>query len=194
LIVLAPTSHLLRGLNSTDFKMARRTASRLRRETEKVTGWRAKAISDLICDKKGRLRNIDSQSEIFRVADALGLRDDLHTTAYFKIALRRRHLVNLFLLLLFAIAGCLLTWPVDFLPKTGGRLGLAMIIFTGMLGAGVSVALSLMSTDASEKIPAQQIGSFLVWMRPAIGAATALAATALLGAGKAFNIFSGVSN
>jgi hypothetical protein len=176
--------------NSVDFKMARRTAARLRREMEKATGWRARAIIDLICDKEGKLRNIESQSEIIRVADAVGLRDDLHTTTYFKIALRRRHLVNLFLLLLCAILGCLLTWPVDLLPNRGDRLGLATIIFTGMLGAGVSVALSLMSTDAAQKIPAQQIGSFLVWMRPAIGAATALAATALLGAGKAFNVFS----
>jgi hypothetical protein len=53
-------------------------------------------------------------------------------------------------------------------------LGFATVILAGILGAGVSVAQSLLSTDVSAKIPAQQIGSFLVWMRPAIGAAAAL--------------------
>ena len=67
-----------------------------------------------------------------------------------------------------------------------GPLGFATVILAGILGAGVSVAQSLLGADVSAKIPAQQIGSFLVWMRPVIGAAAALVAIALLGAGKEF--------
>jgi peptidoglycan biosynthesis protein MviN/MurJ (putative lipid II flippase) len=81
-------------------------------------------------------------------------------------------------------------WPPvvkKFLPEElQDTWGLATVILSGILGAGVSVAQSLLGTDVSAKIPAQQIGSFLVWMRPAIGAAAALAAIALLGAGKQF--------
>jgi hypothetical protein len=36
----------------------------------KVTGWRAKGISDLICDEDGKVRNIDSQNEIFLIIRA----------------------------------------------------------------------------------------------------------------------------
>jgi hypothetical protein len=143
---------------------------------DKVTGWRAKAISDLICDKDGALRKIDSPNDIFSVVDAVGLRDDHFNNAYFKILLRRRHLVLLLLILFLTVVFCLFMWPPvvkTFLPQElQGPLGFATVI----LAAGVSVAQSLLSTDVSAKIPAQQIGSFLVWMWPAIGAAAALVA------------------
>jgi 8-oxo-dGTP pyrophosphatase MutT (NUDIX family) len=165
-------------------------ATALRRELDKVTGWRAKAISDLICDKDGALRKFDCPNDIFRVVDAVGLRDDHFNNSYFKILLRRRHLVVLLLILFLTVVFCLFMWPPvvkTFLPQElQGPLGFATVILAGILGAGVSVAQSLLSTDVSAKIPAQQIGSFLVWMRPAIGAAAALVAIALLGAGKEF--------
>jgi hypothetical protein len=160
-----------------------------------VTGWRAKAISDLICDKEGALRKIDSPNDIFRVVDAVGLRDDHFNNSYFKILLRRRYLVVLLLILLLTVVFCIFMWPPAvkaFLPnELHGRLGLVKVMLCGILGAGVSVAQSLLSTDVSAKIPAQQIGSFLVWMRPAIGAAAALVAIVLLGAGQKFGFFSG---
>jgi hypothetical protein len=157
---------------------------------DKVTGWRAKAISDLICDKDGALRKIDSPSDIFRVVDAVGLRDDHFNNSYFKILVRRRHLVVLLLILFLTVLFCLFMWPPvvnTLLPQElQGPLGFATVILAGILGAGVSVVQSLLGTDVSAKIPAQQIGSFLVWMRPVIGAAAALVAIALLGAGKEF--------
>ena len=64
-----------------------------------------------------------------------------------------------------------------------------MILLAGILGAGLSVAQNLLSTDISAKIPAQQIGAFVVWMRPAIGAAAALLAIALVEAGSVLNVF-----
>jgi hypothetical protein len=59
----------------------------------------------------------------------------------------------------------------------------------GVLGACLSVAPGLLAANVSNKIPAQQIGSFVVWMRPAIGAAAALIALVLLHANETFKIF-----
>jgi hypothetical protein len=171
--------------NSKDIPKANHVAISLRHELGKITGWRSKAISDLICDKDGRLRSIDSDEVILRLANAVWLRDDYANNSYFKILLRRRHLLTLFLLLVLAILGCLFIWPVDFLPKhLHGIRGRLLIVLSGILGASISVAQNLLSTDISAKIPAQQIGSFLTWMRPAIGAASALIAVALFEAGK----------
>jgi hypothetical protein len=55
------------------------------------------------------------------------------------------------------------------------------------LGAVLSVARGLLVADISAKIPAQQIGSFVIWMRPAIGAAAALISFVLLNA-KVFTV------
>jgi hypothetical protein len=48
------------------------------------------------------------------------------------------------------------------------------------MGAALSVARGLLAADVSAKIPAQQLGSFVVWMRPAIGATAALISFVLL--------------
>jgi hypothetical protein len=85
-------------------------ATILRRELDKVTGWRAKAISDLICDKDGALRKIDSPNDMFRVVDAVGLRDDHFNNSYFKILLRRLQLVALLLILFLTVVFCLFMW------------------------------------------------------------------------------------
>src|SRR5262249_12508032 len=58
-------------------------------------------------------------------------------------------------------------------------LATAVIIF-GILGAGVSVAQGLLSSDITTKIPAAKAASIVIWVRPAIGAVAALAATVLL--------------
>lgn len=67
-----------------------------------------------------------------------------------------------------------------------------MILF-GALGAALSVAQSLITLDISAKIPAQQIGAFVVWMRPAIGAAAALVVLALLRANEHVHLLSEVA-
>jgi hypothetical protein len=93
-------------------------------------------------------------------------------------------------LLLLAIIGSLFIWPVDNLPGLlNKRTGRVVIILSGILGASISFAQNLLSTDISAKIPAQQIGSFLTWMRPAIGAASALIAVKLIEAGSALHVF-----
>ena len=165
-------------------------AVELRREAEKLSGWRAKAITDLICDEKGELRaDICTGSSRMRVINALALRDDHFQTNYFKILLRRRHLFWLFLLLLAGIAASLLLSYFDILPAPFNKVELvAGVVLFGVLGAALSVARGLLSADVSAKIPAQQIGAFVIWMRPAIGAAAALVSFVFLHA-KAIRLF-----
>ena len=165
-----------------------RTAVGLRRDLEKVSGRRAKAIRDLICDEKGDLLPNLAQMPR-RVVEAVGYRDDQFETNYFKIALRRRHLFLLFVLLLAGILLTLILSLANVLPDPFNRFGImAGVVLFGTLGAGLSVARGLLVADISAKIPAQQIGAFVIWMRPAIGAAAALISFVLLSA-KAFTLF-----
>ena len=177
-------------LNSKAPEGLQLAAIELRREAEKVSGWRAKAIADLICDEKGELRkDIFTRPARMRVINALALRDDQFQTNYLKILLRRRHLFRLFLLLLTGIAASLLLSYFDILPPPFNKVELmAGVVLFGVLGAALSVARGLLRADVSAKIPAQQIGSFVIWMRPAIGAAAALISFVFLNA-KAIRVF-----
>lgn len=180
---------------SDDYERAKRVADALRSELaekEKITGWRAKAASELINDKDGKPESIRSKADVLRVADALWLRDEQFNTTYHRIVLRRRHLQSLFVLLSLAIVFCFWRWPHALLPEGPHRRWgiLATTILFGILGAGVSVAQGLLTAGVTAKIPAQQIGSFLAWMRPAIGAVAAMAAIVFLKAGIAIKIFS----
>ena len=159
-------------------------AIKLRREVVKISGWRAKAITDLICDDNGDLRtDLFSVHSQWRVIGALELRDDQFQTNYFKIALRRQHLRWLFLLVLTSIAASLLLSFFDILPDPFNKVELMVgVVLFGVLGAALSVARGLLGADISAKIPAQQIGSFVIWMRPAIGAAAALISFVFLNA------------
>ncbi len=158
-----------------------RVAIALRREAAaKIGGWRGKAIADLLCDAKGELITV-SDKDAMRVIDAIALRDDDSQNTWYKIMLRRRHLRSLFALLNVTIG---VTMVLAWRPGLGDYLGslqqvVAVVLF-GALGAALSVAQSLIALDISAKFPAQQIGAFVVWMRPAIGAAAALVVLALL--------------
>jgi hypothetical protein len=171
--------------NPNDKDRISRAAIALRREaeSEKITAWRSHAIKDLIGEPGG-------EPEPKRVIDAVSLRDDQNNTTYFKIALRRRHLFRLFCLLLLGIGLCLLLTFLKKLPPpfTEAKLVVAVILF-GALGAAVSVSQGLLATELSAKIPAQQIGEFVVWMRPAIGATLALVMLIILYANEKLRIF-----
>lgn len=176
--------------NPENRKRLMRAAIALRREAEKITGWRAKAISDLICEPKGELRP-DLMDEPERVIDAIFLRDDYSQNNYFKISLRRRHLKQLFWILLIGILGCAFASYFGQLPKLYNDIHkLGLVILFGVLGACLSVSQGLLRAEVSAKIPAQQIGAVVTWMRPAIGAAAALVALALLDANQTVKLFS----
>jgi uncharacterized membrane protein len=181
-------------LSHSDDPEVERAAIALWREANKVTGWRAKAIGDLICSPKGELlpelraRPIPAESRE-RVISAVALRDDEFHTTYFKILLRRRHLFQLFLFLWLGVALCLLLSVSKVLPAPfDDPQQVAAVILFGALGAGLSVGQGLLAADVSARIPAQLIGSFVVWMRPGIGAVAALTALALLHANKTLQV------
>ena len=163
-------------------------AIELQYDMERLSGRRAKAIAALICDDKGELR-ADLSEQPMRVVQAIAIRDDQFQTNYFKILLRRRHLRWLFLLLVVGIVAVLLLSGLGLLPHPfdNARLMAGVVVF-GILGAALSIARGLLKTNLSKKIPAQQIGAFVIWMRPAIGAAAALISFVLLNA-KAIRLF-----
>jgi hypothetical protein len=176
--------------NPTDTGNIERTAISLRREADKITGWRAKAIEDLLAAPKDEPQG-RSTLDAARLISAVALRDDQFHTTYFKIMLRRRQLFQLFLVLWISVMACFLLSYRGLLPDPlDDPRQVAVVILFGVLGAGVSVAQGLLAADLLSKIPSQQIGAFLVWMRPAIGAVAALVALVLLNANKIFHVFS----
>jgi uncharacterized membrane protein len=168
--------------NPANPERAERAAISLRYEAEKITGWRAKAIADLIRPAKGDAAP-DPVKQQQRIVEAVSLRDDYYQNNYLKIALRRSHLARLARFLWTGILICFLASCFKALPSPyDNRQQVLLVILFGILGACLSVSQGLLSADVSAKIPAQQIGAFVVWMRPAIGAAAALLALALLNA------------
>jgi len=173
-------------LDPEDSDKVHRAAIKLRRELTKVNGWRAHAIKDLICnDQDQLLPNIPPR----RVLEAVALRDDHFQTHYFKILMRQRHLFQLFVFLLVGIALGLTLSVLGVLPAPFNQIGLMTgVVLFGALGAGLSVARGLLGADLNAKIPAQQLGAVVIWMRPAIGAAAALISFVLMSA-KIFKFF-----
>lgn len=169
---------LLKGKN--DKGQIERVAISLNHEREKVKGWRAGAIKELLCDRRGNLLT-GKTLEVDRVIDALAHRDDYYQNDWHKIELRRTHLVSLFAVLLLGVLATIILSAARVLPSLlcDWRL-VVMVILLGVLGAGLSVAQALLSRGLSDKIPEQYLGAFVIWMRPVIGAVAALAIFVLL--------------
>jgi uncharacterized membrane protein len=166
-----------------------RIAVSLNRESDKITGWRAKAIHDLLqeyirCDE-GQNKTEDPM----RIIDAVALRDDYFQNVWLKIQLRRRHMLSLSIIIWLSIIICLVFSYLKILPNflDNQPLITAVVLF-GVLGATLSVAQGLISGQVDARIPFQQISSFVVWMRPGVGAAAALAVPVILEANKSLNI------
>jgi ADP-ribose pyrophosphatase YjhB (NUDIX family) len=175
--------------NPHNLERLQRAEITLRREADKITGWRAKAIQDLLAPPKDELKGTKPQ-DYMRIVDAVALRDDYSQNTWYKINLRRRHLLSLFVILWLALfAFVTLSW-VQFLPGfLGNGPEVCAVVLFGVLGAAVSVAQSFVDDDVRARIPMQQVGSFLVWMRPGIGAAAAVALFALLHANETLKLF-----
>jgi hypothetical protein len=167
--------------NPHNLPRIQRMAIMLNREVGKVTGWRAKAIRDLIVDDEGNTISPDTPIDAMRVIDAVMLRDDFTHNTWFKIVLRRRHLRALALMLWSAVAAVLVLSLVGVFEDFFSKMWLVcLVVIFGILGAAVSVAQGLLLRDVSDRIPTQQLGAVVIWMRPGIGAATALVVFALL--------------
>lgn len=189
-------------LNPDAAVQVRLAAITLRREASKIPGWRAQAILDLICESNGELiedlRNIESKTiaptSCNRVIEAITHRDESANTIYHKILLRRRSLIQLFMVFLIGVTICFILslkahLPVPFDDATK----IATVILFGVLGAALSVGHGLLAADVSANLPAQQIGSFIVWMRPWIGATAALIALAIVYANNTIPMFHPIS-
>ena len=170
-------------------------AATMRREAEALEGRRGKAMLDLLCDDKGVLRP-DLRNDRTRLVEAAALRDDYYDTQYYRIELRRRHLINLFFLLLIALAvlvGLSYAGMIELFsggePGKGSPDRLVTVILLGVLGAALSVAQTIVASDLNAKITSQQVGAFMVWMRPAIGATAAVVGYTLLLANEFLKIF-----
>jgi hypothetical protein len=150
------------------------------RELKKIDGWRADAIKDLVAkfDQSG---GCEKPSNVHFIIDAIALRDDYSQNTWYKISLRRRHLVILCVILWSALAICFFASLSGRLPDFLDESSLvAAVLIFGVLGASVSVAQSLVDDRIDSRIPMQQVGSFLIWMRPGIGAAAALLMLAVI--------------
>jgi hypothetical protein len=170
-------------------------AMTLRREAEAVGGRRGKAMTDLLCDANGKL-SPNLSCDRTRIIEAAALRDEHYDTIYYRIELRRRHLINLFILLLASLVlllGLAYFGKIELFRASGpygGSFGrLVTVVLLGMLGALLSVAQTIVASDINAKIPSQLVGAFMVWMRPAIGATAAVIAYVLLLANKYLQIF-----
>jgi 8-oxo-dGTP pyrophosphatase MutT (NUDIX family) len=153
----------------------------LRREAEKLKDWRKKAVFDLIGHAEPPKGQTAAPVNVTRLYLAVLIRDEHYDNQYFKISLRRNNLRVLTpILLLGIVAMPFLAW-LSILPgPVSNWKELVAVELFGVLGASFSVAITLTQSSLDEKIPDQVIGSFLTWMRPAIGAVAAVAAYVLM--------------
>jgi hypothetical protein len=179
---------MLRGPLSP--QAANTIAITLRREADaKLSGWRAKAVRDLICDAENEVR-VDLADRRENLVEALRLLDDQFETTRHRISLRRRHLQNLLCFLLLALVAIGTLSALGHLPGKFSDIYLFLnVMLGGVIGACLSVAQSLMQSDLDKRIPSQMVGAFVVWMRPIVGAAAAIAAFALIEANAALKLF-----
>jgi hypothetical protein len=182
--------------DSSDKEGAASLATTLRQDALALDlGRRRAAMLDLLCDKDVLRPNIGSEPA--RIAKAAELLDDHFDTQYYRIELRRRQLISLFCALcgaLVILVGLAYFHWIDLFSR-GGDTGvgtlkrLVAVIVLGTLGAVLSIAQTIMASDLTSKITAQRVVSFMVWMRPAIGATTAVVAYVLLLANQKLQVF-----
>lgn len=157
----------------------------IQREADKLNPWRQKAIYDLLGKPDCELVNIDTQ----HVYHAAMVRDEFYANQAFKIDLRKKNLKTVFIALIAAMLSLLVFAAKGYLPdEMGSWKMLASVALLGILGATFSIANTLTKRSINAKIPDQKIGGFVTWMRPAIGAAAAMAAYMLMKAGVMGNI------
>jgi hypothetical protein len=165
-------------------------ADEIRREsTEKLgDGWRKNAITTAL-PTSGRIAESTPEADLrVRVKEAARLLDEHHDNVYKKIDILRRHVMAagialvIFLGLVLAIAPE--TAPAtDASPLIPDRPTVFATMILGALGAALSGVLAPLSSDRRERIPDASAQSYLVWVRPFVGAAAAIVVVAVLRAG-----------
>lgn len=175
------------GYNDNELKNA---AATLRHEADKkLNKWRQKATFEIIGHPDFASNSQTAVPNKENVFLATFLRDEHFNNTYHKISLRRANLFKLFFVLIFGVIALPILTKYSFLSdKIGDWKTVVAIELFGILGASLSVALTLTRRSIDSKIPDQVIGSFVTWMRPAIGAIAAVAAYIFLQTGIVDNI------
>ncbi|HYJ53710.1 MAG TPA: hypothetical protein VEW04_11120 [Allosphingosinicella sp.] len=167
-------------------------AKALRNEAAtKLGGWRQLTVNDLVKPILDHQPPHD-EGRRCRLANAMQLRDENHDNRYFKLDLLHRQ-VAILLVLFFALLTTLIVLLMrnpDLLSGAGAgespRLGPWQLLagaVIGALGACFSGLASLAGSSADVSIPERVASTAVTFARPAIGAASALAAMLLLGGG-----------
>lgn len=163
----------------------------LKQEAEKLNPWRKGSVLDLlkkISDRHSEDNNSFKPHKLHNchqiLYHAVKLRDEHYANQAYKISIRRRNMLILF----FILAAINLILPVlsafGYLPFPLDQWNILLSIeLFGFLGASLSVALTITRRSIDAKVPEQVIGAFVTWMRPAIGAAAAIATYVFLRAG-----------
>ncbi|MGH7390460.1 MAG: NUDIX hydrolase [Candidatus Rokuibacteriota bacterium] len=147
-------------------------------DTDKIRGWRKKAIQDLLVRAKAMLgaeapSAIDDIRESLR--QALLVRHEASDNEYYRIGLLRSQLVIMYVVAAVLVAVVLAAnyWARD--SHDPERWTLVQLVVSGMLGAAFSAVISLARTDAVRRIPEQIVNNWITGLRPVLGGIAALA-------------------
>jgi hypothetical protein len=147
--------------------------------SDKITGWRSRAVKKLLSGV------ITTPAQL---TEAMALLDEAAYNQWYKIDVRRWHLTIL-LVVLLAVLSVLISmafvWGIRMnsapAPEDWRMLALAALL--GAAGASLTAILSVARSGVSDRIPEQIVGSGITMLRPAIGAAGAIAAFLLMQSG-----------
>ncbi len=145
---------------------------KLNKEAVKATPWRKESIITLttISEEDFTTANIEQIRE--KIAEAMFLLHDHYDNVYLRINRRKRQIALVSILLGAAVSGYLvLNW---------GNTQIYTIAIIGVMGSLFSTAVTLTKSSVNEKTPDQVLGAWITFLRPFIGAASALVANILL--------------
>jgi hypothetical protein len=145
-------------------------AAALREESEKLKGWRQKAIERIL----GKAEK-PAQIDVHAVYRAAAIRDEHYDNQGYKDGLLKTQILTL-VLILVATAGALLSLARgDFLfGQTDGFHTVVGVMLFGLLGATVSAVFATSDTTQTARIPEITAASRLTVMRVMVGGASAL--------------------
>lgn len=161
-----------------EVRTARQVAAR---EATKLSGWRKEVVESLLGRQTDAANLHESELQRLELYQATLIRNEQFNNLYHKIRVRARSLKVSFFILALIVIGAPLAARL-FGSQANWKM-LAAVELVGILGAALSVASSLLRSTVDTSIPQQVLSSVVIWMRPAIGAATALAAYVFLKAG-----------
>ena len=181
----------------TPAELADATATIREEAKDKLSNWRGRAITKLLNDKDGfgKLLSGGDTKTISesrkRLHDAMEIRDESYATQYYKIALRQRNLIVVFIVCVILLFALPVMSSNNFFPsEIGDWKRLATIEIMGILGAFFSVIRLLTASKVKGKIPDQVLGSVVTWVRPVVGSIAAVATYFFFKAGFLDSIFS----